>query len=100
KVAPRIGWTGTPDGFGRREPWRAFNHLIASRVCFFGSTSAIFSHETEIEHFHAVRHAAATADKNICRLDVAMNQSQPMRLGQRIANLRENVNYAANIFLC
>ncbi len=61
-------------------------------LSFFG---AVFANQAEIQNFHAIRDTPSIEKKHVRRFDVAMDQSQSMRLGKRIADLLQNVDHSA-----
>ncbi len=53
--------------------------------------------QAKVQHLHYVGMAAAFAQHNVMRLDVAMHQTDGMRLGQRSANLLEDMDGATRM---
>ena len=51
--------------------------------------------ETEVEHLDKIRHAAALRQEHVGRLDVAMHQTDGVRLGERAADLPQDGNHPA-----
>ena len=94
-VAPWIAAGRVVDRFGRHEQRCPLRPVPTDQTRKVAAAVAVFADQTKIEHLHAVRHAAAVAEENIRRFDVAMHQTEGMRLGQRIADLREDVDHAA-----
>ena len=92
KIAARIAVAGTGERLRRHEPRRAFDINMAGERTVFALAAAVFTHEAEVQHLDAIRHATPVAEENISRFDVPVNQPQIMRLGQRIADLHEDMN--------
>ena len=51
-------------------------------------------HEAEVEHLHEIGIAAVAADEDVAGLDVAVDEARRVRLGERVADLPEEVHDA------
>ena len=94
QIGAAIDGVGLGDGLGRHVERRAGDRVGCRRL---DEVPTEVLHEAEVDYLDDVGLVGSLGENDVRGLDVAVDQAERMRLGERAADLREDVDRARGL---